>query len=518
MPTIELGRKVPSTTMSPCQDQLFADLSLPENLSGHAVSSGFITASAQAAKFGLTLIGAVILGRLLTPQDFGLVGMVSATTAFLSLFSDAGLSTATVQREKLTEGQASNLFWVNLCLSTLMGFVAVVLAPAVAWFYHDARLVAITIALAFTFPLTGLATQHRALLNRQMRFRTLAIIDIGSMLVSMVVGCTMAFFHCGYWSLAGMQLAAAITTCILTWGNFRWSPRKPARATKTGPLVRFGLDLTASNLLYRTARTSDVLLLGKFWGAAPVGLYSRASVLLLRPMEQFLSPISSELLPTLSRLQNNPDRYRRAFLRAYDTIALVSFPLSALFLAIAQPLVLVLLGPQWEGSVKLFAGFTATALYMPLAVAATWLFTSQGRSRDLLLANLLLAFLTVAAFLGGLPFGAFGMVLSFSLSGLLVRLPLLYYIAGRNGLVKALDLWKVFFRHLPMWLSVYGVTMAAQTISRRSPPWEQLILCVPIGLAVGALAAFTLPHPRRCASSLLHAAKGSFSRWAVSIS
>jgi O-antigen/teichoic acid export membrane protein len=491
-----------------CEQHLRTEHLLP-NLKRLTVSSGIITASAEATKFALTLGGAVILARLLTPIDFGLLGMVTTVTGFLAIFSDAGLSTATIQAEAITQEQASSLFWINFGLSGVMGLLSAMLAPVLAWFYHDGRLIAITLLLSLTFPLTGIVVQHRALLNRQMKFRTLAIIDVGSLLVSVVTGCTLGVLRCGYWSLVGMQFSAAVSGCLLTWGGSRWRPQRPGRGGDTRAFVRFGLDLTGSSLIYRIARGCDTILLGRFWGPASVGLYSRASVLLLRPIEQMLSPISSVLLPALSRLSTDPVRYRQAFLRAYDGIGLMSFPLTAVFLATAHPLVLVLLGPKWEGVVGLFEGFTVLALYLPLASSANWLFTSQGRSREMLVANVILCSLTVIAFFAGLPYGALGMVLCFSISGLVIRLPILYHFAGRRGPVGTADLWEVFFHYVPLWASVYGAATLACALTKRATPPEQLLAGLLAGLAAAVATVCALDHQRQTARWVYAAMRAS---------
>jgi PST family polysaccharide transporter len=302
-----------------------------------------------------------------------------------------------------------------------------------------------------------------------------------------------------------MQIAAAICASLLTWWESPWRPSKPRRASQTSSLLKFGLDLTASSFVYRMARGCDNILLGRYWGPTSVGLYSRASVLLMRPLDQFLAPIESVLLPVLSRMRAHPERYRRAFLQSYEAIALVSLPMSALFLAIAHPLVMALLGPKWESAAALFAGLTIAALYLPLAAAATWLFTSQGRTRDMLKANLILAVLIVAAFVIGLPYGALGVVLCFSISGLVVRLPLLYYLAGRRGPVHAIELWEALLRQLPVWACVYGATTVAHALTRRAAPLEQLLVCVPVGLAAGVATICALEHQRQTALKLLDA-------------
>ena len=124
------------------------------------------------------------------------------------------------------------------------------------------------------------------------------------------------------------------------------------------------------------------MLVGRFYGPGSVGLYTRAAALLRRPMEQFLSPISSVFVPVLSRIQTQPERYRRTFLQVYETMVLASFLGTGLLLALARPLTLVVLGPKWEQAIIIFSAFTFAALCSPPATTATWLFASQGRGKD----------------------------------------------------------------------------------------------------------------------------------------
>ena len=151
------------------------------NLKRRTISAGVVTRSSQAAKFLLSLGSIVVLARLLTPRDFGLVAMVTAVTGFLAMFRHAGLTTPTVQREQITHAQVSNLFWINLALSALCALILAALSPALAWFYHDSQVTYITLALSTTFLIGGFRVQHLALLKRQMRFKAIAVIEVGSM-------------------------------------------------------------------------------------------------------------------------------------------------------------------------------------------------------------------------------------------------------------------------------------------------------------------------------------------------
>ena len=179
-------------TIHPNEKHLRTD-HLLDNLKHRTISSGFITIVAQGVLFILGLASIMVLARLLTPKDFGLYAMVTTIMGYVMTFKDSGLSTATIQRESITHAQVSNLFWINVALSGSLSLLLAAGSPLVAWFYREPRLVAITLILSSTFLLSGLTIQHTALLNRQMRFTALAIIQIASMLTAVVVGIVMAW-------------------------------------------------------------------------------------------------------------------------------------------------------------------------------------------------------------------------------------------------------------------------------------------------------------------------------------
>jgi PST family polysaccharide transporter len=477
------------------QEHIKTDHLLP-NLKRRTISGGAVTMSAQAAKFGLNLVSTVILARLLTPGDFGLVAMVTTVTGFLVMFRHAGLSTPTVQREHITHAQVSNLFWINLAVSALCALVLAALSPVIARFYHDSRITYITLALSTTFLIGGFRVQHLALLKRQMRFKAIALIEVGSMAIGVLVGVAMALLHYRYWSLVGLSLATEITSFLLTGMVSRWKPQLPTRGSGIGPLVSFGVHQTAGNFIFSLARGCDNLLIGRFYGPAAVGLYSRAAALVIRPMEQFLLPIDAAFVPALSRLQSQPERYRSTFLRLYEAIAVSVFFLSSLLLALAVPATLVLLGRKWAAVSAIFAGFTLTAIQLPLSTAANWLLISQGRGKDIFRVTSTNALLTLASFIVGLPFGPLGVAIAFSATGLLVRLPILYYIAGRRGPVTTSDLWTRVLRHLPLWVLMLLATWLTRALVADLHPLTQLLICAPVGVLTG-IAFITMFQPQR---------------------
>jgi O-antigen/teichoic acid export membrane protein len=495
----------PSLPVGDPNERHFATDHLLTNLKGRTVTSGLITGVAQIVQFVLNLGSIMILARLLIPQDFGLVAMVTTITGFLRIFNDAGLSTATVQREGITHAQVSNLFWTNVGLGGLISLILAVSAPGVAWFYREPRLVGVTLALCITFLLTSSTVQHLALLYRQMRFRTIALIQVSSLAVGVVVGIGMAWLHYGYWSLVGMQLSTPVISFLLIWSASRWRPQLPRRRSGTRSLLGFGANLTASSFLWSLARGSDSLFIGRFYGSASLGLYSRAAALVARPVEQFMSPLESVFVPMLSRLQTQPERYRRVVLQAYEVIAVVSFLCSGLLFALAHPLTVVVLGPKWEKAAAIFAGFTFVGLYIPVASVAGWLLSSQGRGRHFLILSSISSALTIVFFLVGLPFGPVGVATSNSAFCLLIALPLGYYIAGREGPVTTRDLWSRFFKHMPLWGVVCGTTWLTRTLVSNLAPAEQLLICAAVGLLAGVVFVWAYPPSRHAAMNLLTA-------------
>ena len=242
-------------------------------MGSRVIRGGAITLISQGAQFFISMAGTVVLARLLTPRDYGLIGMVTVITGFLTMFKDMGLSQATIQREELTHEQTSNLFWVNVGASTLIALITVALAPLVARFYGEPLLAWITVALAAGFIFGGFTVQHQALLRRQMRFGLLAASSIIAAVVGLLVGIFLAWRGARYWALVGQQLTVALVTAITVWVFCGWRPALPSRRSGVGDLLAFGGNVTGFNVVNYFARNGDNLLIGKMWGSASLGLY-----------------------------------------------------------------------------------------------------------------------------------------------------------------------------------------------------------------------------------------------------
>ncbi len=481
------------------QTEHFSTDHLLPNIESRAVSGGFVTIGAQAVKFLLNFVAAAVLARLLSPKDFGLVGMVLGATALVGVFKELGLSTATVQRETITQQQVSNLFWINVVFCGILAMISAALAPWVARFYRDPQVASIMVALSLTFLLTGSTVQHQALLTRQMRFRALAVIDVTSIAIGFAAACFLAWIGFAYWALVAQQLVTAGCGLAMTWLTSGWRPHMPRRNSGVKPLVSFGAHISMADFIGQFSVNSDNILIGRFFGAAPLGLYTRANVLLARPIQQVVAPINSVLVPVLSRLQSDPERYRRSYMRAYDTLALIVFPFTAMCLVLARPLVLVILGPKWTSVTPLFAAFTLVAISGPLSSVCTWIYESQARGQDQLRNHAAAGAVTVISYLLGLRWGPLGVIVSLAITSLVIRMPIVYYLAGRRGPVRTRDLWIGFLSHVPCWGAVFLTTTLVHKMVEHTAPTVQLLVCGPVGLGVGAVVILMFPRPRQSA-------------------
>lgn len=389
---------------------------LLKDLHGKSFRGGLATLSGQSIGFLLQTISTIVLARLLRPQDFGLTAMVSAITGVLVIWTDLGLSNATVQRSEITQEQVSVLFWIDCGMGAVASLLVALSAPAIAWFYHEPRLVGVTLALSTVFLLGSSTNQHRALLRRQMRFKVIAIIDVVTAAFGIAIAVLMAFLQFGYWSLVGMQVGGTAFNCALVWTVCDWRPGRFRRKVGARPMLAFGANVTGSYFLSYLSRNVDNMLIGRVLGAGRLGIYSKAYGLLMMPLSQINRPFSLVLLPALSRLQHKPLEYARLFLRAMRAVTLVTLPVVVFCFFFAQDTVLVLLGRRWLGVAPVFQLLAPAAAASAVNFVPNWLCLSLGRPRRQLRYTLVSAPICIAGFLIGIKWGINGVAISYSLT------------------------------------------------------------------------------------------------------
>ncbi|RYD75438.1 MAG: lipopolysaccharide biosynthesis protein, partial [Verrucomicrobiaceae bacterium] len=254
------------------------------DLKRKSVRGGAVTVASQVVSIGIQLTSTVVLARLLVPEDYGIMAMVMAVTSFVGLFRDMGLSSAAIQRKEITSAQQNNLFWLNVALGTILMILVSAMAPLVVWFYDKPELKWVTVALSLGFLIGALGAQHSVALVRNLQFGRQAAVSIATAVTSLIVSVSLAYVGYSYWALVWGSLAGPLLGTILLFVLSPFHVGWFSKNAGTKAFLGFGATVTGSSIASYLYRSLDNILLGKFWGAQELGLYSRGYSLLMLPI------------------------------------------------------------------------------------------------------------------------------------------------------------------------------------------------------------------------------------------
>jgi PST family polysaccharide transporter len=374
------------------------------------------------------------LVRLLSPEDFGLIGMVVVFTGFARLFSDLGLGAALIQKQDLKRRYIDTVFWVNLGAGVLLTVFVMVAAPIVAYFYSEPILVPVTRVLAIDFTLSSLNIVQYSLLRKQLAFRRIFWIQALAVFVSGAAAVHMAFSGFGVWALVTQTLVFTTTTAIILWTIAKWHPRFVFEWQAIKDLLGFSGNYLGFNVLRYWTKNTDNLLIGKYIGSSALGIYGRAYGLMLMPVAQVNRILTQVMFPALASIQDDIRRVRQIYLQATRIIALASFPLMIGLFVVAESFVLLVYGPRWYAMVPILRILCLVGLLQSISTTAGWIYISQGRTDILFRWGLLVSVVRVTGFVIGLRWGLIGL----SLSYLFTSYVILWYPSWRIpfGLIK----------------------------------------------------------------------------------
>jgi O-antigen/teichoic acid export membrane protein len=389
-------------------------------------------ASVSAAKwsfvsqFGrqvMQLTTTAILARLLAPSDFGLLGMALVVTGAVDLLRDLGTSAAIIQRKELPGSSLSSLFWLNTAVGSVLTFLLWFLSPSTSLLYREPRLCLILRSLAPVFSISGLCLVHRSLLERELRFNSLAKIELVAVLTASLTGIGMAAAGFGIWSLVWQSLISAAATSAMLWTFTNWRPAWQFRWADIRPLARFSLNLTAFNLCNFFARNADYILIGRFLGVRELGYYSLAYRLMLYPLQNISEVVGRVMFPVFSRIHEDEQRFRRGYLTVASSIALVSFPMMTGLMVTSDLLVPVIFGSQWSPVIPLIIILAPIGLIQSVGTTVGSIYQVKARTDLLLRWGLFSGCVTVSAFVIGLRWGILGVASAYALVSLSLAIP-----------------------------------------------------------------------------------------------
>lgn len=432
-----------------------------------AVRGAAATVSASALSLGVQVISTVILARLLTPADFGVVTMVTTFSLLLASFGLNGFMDAVIQFEEMDRYTASNLFWLNSGVGLLLAIAFAAAGSQLARFYGNPLVANVAAGLSVGIFIAALSVIHQALLKRAMRFGGTSANDFIGRALNTVVSILLALRGWGYWALVAGILSQQLSVTIGAWWLCRWVPSLPRRTGNTGVAVRFAVKVYGRFCLGYSTQNVDNLLVGWRFNAVALGFYKKAYDLFALSGSQLIAPLHNVALASLSKLNRDPVRFRRYLANALGIIAFVGMAVSADLTLIGNDVVRLVLGPKWSESSRIFALFGPGIGVMLLCGAIGWVHLSLGNPGRWFRWSLVELGVTLSLFLTALRWGPEGIAAAWSVSYWSLLIPGFWY-AGRSIGFGASALIAAIWRHAAAAL-ISGLAVAA--IIRGTPFW-----------------------------------------------
>lgn len=467
-----------------------------DGLGNRTARGAAVTLGGQGVRMLLQFVSVIVLARLLSPQDYGLMAMVLVVVGIGEIFRDFGLSAAAIQSKCLTHAQRDNLFWINTGIGVILSVIVFLGASVVAELFGQPELAAITRVLAVTFIINGLATQYRAGLNRQLRFGPLAICDVLSQLFGLIVAVVLAAIGAGYWALVAQQLTAVLSVLVGVVAFGRWVPGLPSRGAQMKPFLRFGWNLMGTQLVGYTSNNLDTLTIGLRFGADSLGVYNRAFQLLMRPLNQLRIPTTSVAMPVLARLQHDIARSNGYVLRGQVAFGYTIVPGLALAAGASVPLVALFLGGQWAQVAPIVSLLAIAGICQTLSYVGYWVYISRGLTGHLFRYTCLTFVLQLICILIGSTWGVVGVAGGYAAAAVL-EWPLSLWWLSRRTPLPAKGLWlgalRILACAIPAGLLAFGVTLVTSEL----PSFLSALCALLAGAALYGAAIWLVPVVRK---------------------
>lgn len=453
-------------------------------------------AGSRITGMAVGLMSSAVMGRLLTPDDYGLVAMAMSLMMLLNLLKDFGLTTAVVQHEGLNSEQLDAVFWINLMVALAFAGLGVLAAPWIAAFYEQPRIQPIVYALCVALILVSASSTHAAMLRRQLNFQPLMWAEMAGQVFGLVLGVGLAWWTRSYWAIVASQLAAGLATTLVTCVALPWRPGRPTNLRSANALIRFGANLSVFSLLNYFSNQLGAILTGAWLGASAAGNFNRAQQLLALSGNTLMGPISQTTLPVLSRLQGDAEGYRQYYYSLLARTGLVFGLLGAFVVVGGDAVARVLLGAQWGQAGAMYRWFGLAIVAVGLASQNGNVLMSQGRTVELRHWGFGDAAIRAGASGIGIALGAVGVAAAFGVATLAVTVPLVFWLIGRHGPISAPGQWASARPGLVCFGAVVALGLGLRSLWWPGLPLWQVALTVAIAI-VGSALACLLDRPSR---------------------
>lgn len=442
-------------------------------------------AGSQVVVQGLRLVVAVVLARLLEPNEWGLAAMVLVFAALVVIFSDLAFGAALVQRRSLTEADRSTVFWLTLGGGTLFTLAGIALSGPIAALYGEPDVQPLFAALSLSFVVTALGTTQKALLTREMDFKRLEIRMMAATVLGAIVAIALAALGFGAWAIIAQQIAIAVGSTILLWASYPWRPRFLFSFASVRRLGSFSVNVLATQLLFYVSRNADNFLVGRFLGSAPLGAYALAYNLVLVPFSRIASPIQEVMFPAFSRMQDDVRAVGSAWIRINRLVAAFALPSLLGLIVVAPDFVVVVLGEKWREAITVIQILAWAGLLQSLQRLNSSVLQARDRTGTLLRFSIVASVANVAAFAVGLQWGIVGVATAYALTNTALQ-PVYTWLTAR-----AVELpLRMVARDLGGVVQASAISGGAALVTRLAlleagaSPGVRLLAAVAVGVAV----------------------------------
>lgn len=412
----------------------------PASLKQRTASGARWSAVSHFAKQGIGFLCTAILARLLAPSEYGLLGMAVIVTGFAGMFSDLGTSSALIQRQTMSQRMLSSLFWANLVIGLFLTLIVAAISPLAAVFFREPRVALLLCALAPAFIVSSLSVIQKSTWQRDLLFRALSQTEIAAAATGGAVAVAAALAGWGVWSLVWQLYAASLAQGILLWSLVRWKPRWVFAWEDFRSVRRYSLHLVAFNAVNYWARTADNTLIGRYLGPASLGFYSMAYRLMQYPAIAVSGLLGRVLFPAFSRIQHDDEAFRRAYLKTVGLISLITFPMMLGLLALARPLVHVLLSAKWDPIVTPVMILALVGANQSVATTTGNIYTAKGRTDLMFWVGMFNSAIYVTGIIVGLRWGIIGVAACYGIADLIVT-PIDFFFAFRLIKLRFRSVW-----------------------------------------------------------------------------
>lgn len=334
----------------------------------------------NSARLGLTFIIGIILARLLTPREFGLIGMITIFIAIAASFVNSGFSQALIRKQDCTQADYSTIFYFNLAVGLLFYLILYFTAGAISSFFNEPLLKPMVRVLSLGILINAFTLIQTTRLTKQINFKLQTKISVISTIISGGMGIAMAYTGYGVWSLVSKTIAGYLVTSVLLWIWNKWKPSFIFSIKSFKELFSFGSKLLVSGLIDTIYTNVYYLIIGKYYTAVELGYYTRANQFQTLPSSNLQGIISRVSYPVLTSIQDDKVRLRDAYKKLIRSTMLITFVLMLGMAAVARPMVLTLIGEKWEPSIIYLQMLCFVGMFYPLHALNLNMLQVLGRS------------------------------------------------------------------------------------------------------------------------------------------